>query len=89
MTITIRPEHEQLIADAIQTGEYENPDAVIARALEILRMENEWLAENHSVVNEKIERAFDQFERGECFTPEQSKADMDNRKAEWMSRQGG
>jgi len=89
MTITIRPEHEQLIAQAIQTGAYENPDAVIAQALEIMRVENEWLAENHPAINEKIERAFGQFERGEFFSPEQSRADMDKRKAEWISRQGG
>jgi Arc/MetJ-type ribon-helix-helix transcriptional regulator len=89
MTITIRPEHEQLIAQAIQTGGYQSPDEVICRALEILRSEDEWLAENRSAVGEKIERAFGQVERGEFFSPEQSKADMEKRKTEWLSRQGG
>ena len=89
MTITIRPEHEQLIAQAIQSGDYESPEDVIARALEILRLEDEWLAENHAALGEKIERAFGQFERGEFFSPEQSKADMEKRKTEWLSRQGG
>jgi antitoxin ParD1/3/4 len=82
MTITIRPEHEELIAEAIQTGHYRNPDEVIGRALEILRAEDEWLAENNHSIAEKIERAFGQFERGESFSPEQSKA-------EWLRRQGG
>lgn len=45
MTITIRPEHEQLIAQAVQTGAYKIPDDVISRALEVLRAEDEWTAE--------------------------------------------
>ncbi len=89
MTITIRPEHEQLIARAIQTGAYENPDDVIGRALEVLRSEDEWLAENKAAVAEKIERAFGQFDRGEFFSPEQSRADMEERKAEWHRKQHG
>ncbi|MGA2712240.1 MAG: hypothetical protein ABSG41_03965 [Bryobacteraceae bacterium] len=89
MTIKIRPEHEQLIAQAIQTGAYQNPDDVIGRALEVLRSEDGWLAENKPAIGEKIERAFGQFERGEFFSPEQSRADMEKRKAELLRRQGG
>ena len=33
-----------------------------------------------------IERAFAQLERGEFFTPEESKADMRQRKAAWLRR---
>src|ERR1035441_10857061 len=32
MTITVRPEHEKLIAQPIVTGAYKNPDEVIERA---------------------------------------------------------
>ena len=86
MTITIRPEHEQLIAQAMQTGGYKNPDDVISRALEVLRAEDEWLAENRSVIGEKIERAFGQFDRGEFFSSAQSRADREMRKAEWLRK---
>lgn len=89
MTITIRPEHEQLIAQAIESGAYQNPDDVIGRALEVLRSEDEWLAENKLAVAEKIDLAFGQFDRGEFFSPEQSRADMDKRKAEWLRKQHG
>ena len=89
ITITIRPGHEQLIAQAIQTGAYRNPDHVIGRALEVLRSEDEWLAENKLSVAEKIELAFGQFDRGEFFSPEQSGADMEKRKAEWLRKQPG
>lgn len=82
MTINIRAEHEQLIAQAIQTGAYQNADDVVGRALEVLRSEDEWLLENKAAIDEKIERAFGQFERGEFLSPEQSQADMEKRKAE-------
>ena len=84
MTITIRPEHEQLIAKAIQTGACQNPDEVIARALQVLRSEDEWLDENKTAIDEKIERAFGQFQRGEFFSPEQSGIELEKRKAEWL-----
>jgi antitoxin ParD1/3/4 len=89
MTITIRPEHERLIAQAIQTGAYQNPEDVIGRALEILRSEDEWLAEHKPAIGEKIDRAFGQFERGEFFSPDQSLADMETRKTEWLRKHGG
>lgn len=84
MTITIRPEDEQLIAAAIQTGAYQNPDDVIGRALQILRSEEEWPDENKNAVGEKIDRAFGQFERGDFFSSEQSRADMEKRKEKWL-----
>ena len=45
MTITLRPEHEKAIAQAIQSCAYQNPDEVIARALEVLRAEDDWLSD--------------------------------------------
>jgi hypothetical protein len=38
-------------------------------------------------VEEKIERAFGQFERGEFLSAEESRADMERRKAEWLAEQ--
>ncbi|MEP6714916.1 MAG: hypothetical protein ABJC09_05040 [Terriglobia bacterium] len=89
MTITIRPEHERLIAEAIQKGGYQNPDEVIGRALEALRSEDGWLIENKADIDEKIERAFAQFERGESFSAEQSLMDMEERKAAWLRERNG
>jgi Arc/MetJ-type ribon-helix-helix transcriptional regulator len=84
MTITLRPEHEKLIAQAMQTGAYQNPDEVIGRALEILHSEDEWLHGHSAEIAEKIERAFGQFNRGEFFSSETSQADMEKRKAAWL-----
>jgi len=87
MTITLRPEHEKLIAQAMQTGAYQNPDEVIGRALEILHSEDEWLHDHSAEIAEKVERAFGQFERGEFFSAEESQADMEKRKAAWLREQ--
>lgn len=87
MTITLRPEQEQLIAQAIQSGAYHSPYQVIDRALEMLRFEDELLHDDKASLHEKIERAFGQFESGEFFTAEESRADMEKRKAAWLANQ--
>ena len=87
MTITLRPEHEKVVTQAIQSGAYENPDEVIERALEVLRSEDAWLLDQKDEIAEKIDRAFGQFERGEFFSADESRADMETRKAAWLAEQ--
>jgi len=52
----------------------------------MLRSESEWLDEHKEEIAEKIERAFEQFERGEFLSAEESKAEMQKRKAAWLAR---
>jgi Arc/MetJ-type ribon-helix-helix transcriptional regulator len=87
MTITLRPEHEKAIAQAIQSGAYQNPDEVIGRALEALRTEDAWLDGHKDEIAAKIERAFGQFEQGAFLSSTESQADMEKRKAEWLREQ--
>lgn len=87
MNITLRPEHEKAILQAIESGAYHSPDDVIARALDVLREEEDWLHENRDEIAAKIDRAFDQFERGEFFSSDESRADMEKRKAAWLNEQ--
>ncbi len=89
MTITLRPEQEKFIAQAMQSGAYQSADEVVERALEMLRSEDAWLLDEKSEIAAKIERAFGQFERGEFFSAEASKADMEKRKAAWLREQRG
>ena len=86
MTITLRPEHEKLIAQALESGAYQNPDEVIGRALDMLRDKDPWLQEQKDEVAAKIERAFGQVERGELFSAEQSRKDMEEREAAWLNK---
>ncbi|BDC48834.1 hypothetical protein F183_A11500 [Bryobacterales bacterium F-183] len=88
MTITLSTEQEQFIADALESGAFGSAEDVIARALEVLRAEEGLLHDEKSMISEKIERGVAQYERGEFFSPEESRADMQRRKAEWLSSQG-
>ena len=77
MTINLRPEHERLITDAMRTGWARPCDAA----------EDEELRDQKESIRAKIERAFEQFERGEFLSAEESRADMDKRKAAWHAEQ--
>jgi hypothetical protein len=55
--------------------------------LEILRSEDDWLHGNRDEIAGKIERAFEQFERGEFFTAVESRADIEKRKTAWLAGQ--
>jgi len=87
MTITLTPEHERLVSEAILSGAYQNPDDVIGRALEMLQSEREWLQDQKDSIGAKIEHAFAQFDRGEFMSAEESRADMAKRKARWFADQ--
>jgi hypothetical protein len=89
MTITLRPEHEHLVAQAMRTGAYQTPDDVIGRALEMLHSEDEWLQDQKDTIEAMIERAFGQFERGEFLSAEGSRTDMEKRKGKWLAEQRG
>lgn len=89
MTVNLSSDHEHLIAEAIEAGTYENSDKMIERALELLRAEDRWLEENRSAIDAKIDHALAQFERGECFSAEESRRDMETRKAAWLSNRAG
>ena len=54
-------------------------------ALEMPQSEDEWLQGHKGVIHDKIERSFAQFENGEFFTAEESRADMEKRKVAWLA----
>jgi Arc/MetJ-type ribon-helix-helix transcriptional regulator len=87
MTITLRPEHEKVVTQAIESGAYQSPEEVIERALEVLRCEDAWLLDHNDEIAEKIDRAFGQFERGEFLSAEESRADMEKGKTAWVAEQ--
>lgn len=47
--------------------------------------DEEWLQLRKALIHDKIERAFVQFEKGEFFTAEESRADMEKREAAWLA----
>jgi antitoxin ParD1/3/4 len=87
MSIVLRPEHEKMITQAIQSGAYQNADQVIERALEVLRSEDEWLIDNKDAINEKLERAMAQLDRGEGVSGEDLRGRLETRKETWLADQ--
>ena len=87
MTITLRPDQERAIAQAIESGAYHNPDEVIERALEVLLSEEEWSREDKEALNQKIERAIGQLDRGEGLSVDELRARLHSRKAAWLAEQ--
>ncbi len=65
MTITLRPDQEQLLLDIMRTGSYQNAEEAIGSALEILHSQNEGLSENGSLVDAKIREGIAQLDCGE------------------------
>jgi len=81
MPITLGPEQERLIAEALRSGAYESPDEVIKRALELLRDRDAWLAENRA----KIEEGCAAARRGDLIDSGHVQAQMDERKRAWLA----
>jgi len=80
MAIMLGPEHEQLIAEALNSGGYQNSDEVIKRALELLRERDTWRNENR----DKIEEGYAAAQRGELLDSEQVSARMEVKKRAWL-----
>ena len=85
MAITLRPEHEQLVSEALRSGVYRTPDEVIGRALEMLKLQDQWLHDNRGAIHEKIARGLAQLDRGKGVSGEASRAHLQERKKAWLA----
>jgi Arc/MetJ-type ribon-helix-helix transcriptional regulator len=64
MTIELKPEQQQLIEEALQSGGYHNSQDVIGQALEMLRQRDEWLIANCQAIERKIQTGLAELDRG-------------------------
>jgi len=60
MTITLKPDQEKIIADAMKTGAYQNTSEVIEHALDMLRFDDEWMSDEKEEISARLDRAFEQ-----------------------------
>lgn len=81
MPITLQPEHERLVAEALRSGAYQNFDEVIQRALQLLHDRDAWLLENRSKIDEGYVAAL----RGDLIDSEQVRIRMEERKRVWLA----
>lgn len=85
MTIQLKPELEALIHEDLRRGSYRSVDEYVERAVEMLHQEEALLAGERLLIDEKIDRAIAQFERGEGLSPEQSRLLLAEQKRAWLA----
>ena len=81
MTIQLKPEQEQRVAQAVRSGAYPSADDMIERALEALHERDEWLWANREAVEAKIRRGLEELDRGEGIPENQLEAHLKTLKA--------
>jgi Arc/MetJ-type ribon-helix-helix transcriptional regulator len=67
MTIQLKPEQENRIAEALRSGAYSSSDDVIDRALEVLHGRDEWLMANREANDAKIRNGLKSWTVGRAF----------------------
>jgi Arc/MetJ-type ribon-helix-helix transcriptional regulator len=82
MTIQLKPEQEQRIAEAIRSGAYQSPTDVIDRALEVLHERDEWLVTNRQTVDAKIRKGMEELARWEGIPEDELDAHLTYLKAQ-------
>ncbi len=74
MTVHIKPELEAIVAQDVKTGAYASVDDYVARAIEMMHEQEEWLARDREEIAAQIEHGLEQAERGEFVSPDEVRA---------------
>ena len=85
MTIQLKPETEAMIQADVERGPYQSAEEFVEQAVRMLHQEEELVAFQKQIIHEKIERAFEQFERGEELSEEELRAELQEHKAAWLA----
>lgn len=64
MEISIRPEVEAMIREAIQRGSYRSMDEFVERAVALLHEQETWLAEHREEIESRITAGYQSAQRG-------------------------
>ncbi len=72
MTIHLNDELEALIQKDVERGRYQSADEFVARAVQMLHEQEEWLSESRSDIAAKIKHGYAQAERGELVDGEEA-----------------
>lgn len=86
MTVQLKPEIEALIQKRLASGAFSTAEEVIERAIEVLTAEEDWLAENRSLISSQIQEGWDEAQRGELSDAEDVQAEMQRFKDDWKKQ---
>ncbi len=81
MILQLSPQQENRVSEALRSGNYQSPDDVIDRALEVLHEQDAWLTANRQTISAKIHRGMDELERGEGIPEDQLDSHLERLKA--------
>jgi antitoxin ParD1/3/4 len=65
MNLALDEATEQRIQRELERGHYREPEEVVARALELLEAEEEWLTSRRLALQARLEQSMGQIDRGE------------------------
>ncbi|HZL50399.1 MAG TPA: hypothetical protein VFC37_05555 [Terracidiphilus sp.] len=74
MSLVLDPATEDRIQRQLERGPYTAPAELINRALDLLETQDDWLLRNKEAINAGLDRTFAQAARGEGYSPEESRA---------------
>ena len=86
MAVDLSPEQQELVDNVVRSGAYADAGQVVGRALEMLRLEEEWLRANRNVINEKIARGLAQLDRGKSSRGDEVYARLQAKKADFLAK---
>lgn len=84
MTVHIRPELEAIISEDLKSGKYESLEDYIENAIQLLHEERLGPIENRAEIAAQIEEGWAEAERGELISAEESLADFQAFREEWL-----
>jgi putative addiction module CopG family antidote len=86
MTIHLSSELEALIRQDIQRGPYRSVEEFVARAVNQLHEQEEWLAAHRDAIHRQIEEGWQAAEQGKLSDQPSVESRMKARKKEWGGR---
>ena len=85
MTLTLDPATEQRLQQELATGQYREPNQLIAHALDLVQAEREqaedWLLRNKDAINQRLDESFAAAARGESYSLEDAQRILTERRA--------
>lgn len=84
MTIHLKPDQEQRIAEAVRSGAYRNADDVVDQALSMLLENEDWLVAQRAEIAARIEEGYAAAQRGDLLTEDEVRRGLNERKAAWL-----
>jgi antitoxin ParD1/3/4 len=65
MNVSLRPELAKYVEEKVQSGQFSDADAALNYAVELLRAEDAWFAENAEALRREVAIGIEQLDRGE------------------------